>query len=68
MDGIIFLAVLLGLVYLFLPIALIIVYVVLRNRGIELQQQVDRLRSRISELQVELTCCCVSIPRLRRTT
>ncbi len=54
MDGIIFLGVLLGLVYLFLPIALIIIYVVLRNRGFELQQQVETLRSRLSELQAEL--------------
>ncbi len=55
MDEFVFLAVILGLIYLCLPIALVVVYVVLRNRGIALQQQVDRLRSRLSDLQLELT-------------
>ena len=51
MDSLIFAVALIGLLFLSLPIALIVVYVVLRNRNQQLQAQVDRLREQLGTLR-----------------
>ena len=54
MNEVILIVSLLALVLLGLPIALIVVYVSLRNGSTRLQHQVDRLRAQLDELRAQL--------------
>ncbi|MDH3448197.1 MAG: DUF2339 domain-containing protein, partial [Gammaproteobacteria bacterium] len=53
MDFIAFGIALLVLVFIGVPIAIIVLYVMMRNRTTQLQQQVDRLRAQVAELRLQ---------------